>query len=305
MIIITTYYNRYNDKRFQDREKYLLETIRSIDKQPIKNIFHLIVDDGSNPDIRSFIDKSFLNPDKRTIIRREKKKNELLTSTNARNFGLNYILHSKRSRFSGHEYITFIDSDDLLVNLEDRCDYIVNNKPSFLYSNALLFFDTSEKGLLWEGLPPETDPANFWIKGRLPYPTMTWEISFLSKLYYYVKSKYGVEGPFDPNIGCGEDVDIALSSLEFARAQKKKISFLPEITAAYRIHTHSLATIRDPKKRKEEEDSVLTKHFGKDQLGLLHAQRLLLRPECYFGSLYPLRNLFEKKLNKSKILGEI
>jgi len=101
----------------------------------------------------------------------------------------------------------------------------------------------------------------------------------------YNRSVYNLSSFLDGNIGCGEDVDIALSSLELAKKLRLKTGYLKEITAEYRIHDLSLAEIRDQKERAHEENTVLRKHFGKVGTSLQHLKRLIARPECYFQSL--------------------
>lgn len=303
MIIITTYYNK--GQRFPNREKYLLETIKSIEEQSTKNILHIIVDDGSDRDLTKIIDKNLLNPQRRVIIRRKKKKNELLTSTNARNFGINFVLDNiHRDNIKNHKYITFVDSDDLLIDVKESHKLMEAEKPSVMYTNALIFFDSSNEAFLWEGLLPNSKPESFWIKGKLPYLTMSWDIDFIKELKEFRQKEYGFEGIFDPNIGCGEDVDIALSSIKYANINNKKVSFLPEITVAYRIHNQSLASTRSEKKRANEENSVLIRHFGEKRLVSLHLKRFISRPECYISSLYSIKNMLRKKYNKSDFISE-
>ena len=94
MIIITTYHEKQNDKRFLNRRRYLDETIKSIDNQQIESIFHILVDDGSDKEIFNYLFKKYNEPDKRIVLRREKKIDEPLTSTNARNFAINFCLNN-------------------------------------------------------------------------------------------------------------------------------------------------------------------------------------------------------------------
>lgn len=136
----------------------------------------------------------------------------------------------------------------------------------------------------------------------MPYPTMTWSFNFLKNLTVWVGEKYGVQGFFDPEIGCGEDVDVALSSFEYAFSENYKIHYLPEITAGYRLHELSLSAIRDQTTRTKEENTVLIRHFGRFMKVLLHMGRFIVRPECYISQLMSLKNKFRLKTNKNNYL---
>jgi len=305
MIIITTYHNRKNDHRFFNRRKYLEETIRSVDNQKVENIFHLIIDDGSTDDTYDVLHAKYATSNRRRVIRRNKGDDEVLTSTNARNFGINLCLESNFIEdidISEHEYITFIDSDDILIDLSARLNYAMKERCDFLYTDALLFFDDTDIAFKWNGIRSDLAYKNLWIYGKMPYPTMTWKVSFLRKLKQWTREKYNFDGPFDPHIGCGEDVDIALSSFECARYRGCKVGYLPKITAGYRIHNFSLATIRNQDKRSNEENTVLRRHYGNSTSHYLHLRRFVARPECYIPSLMIFKNLFRRRLSKSQFL---
>lgn len=297
MIIITTYHEKEGDPRFLNRRKYLDETIASIDKQIDVNMFHVLVDDGSDGSTFDYLFKKYNEPNKRLVLRREKSIGETLTSTNARNFAISFCLENKLLNIKDNDYITFIDSDDVLIDFKKRVDFLYKENPDFLYTDSILFFNNSDICYRWKCLSPDKSYDNFWVKGKMPYPTMTWKVSFLKKLKEYINKKYEVDGPFDPFIGCGEDVDVALSSFECAQDNGLKISHIPEITSGYRIHNHSLATIRNKSKRKKEEKSVIEKHFG-NKTNFLYLKRFLLRPECSLMFLMFIKNLFRKKLSK-------
>jgi len=307
MIIITTYHSRVNDQRFLKRKQYLEETIRSIDNQKLDNLFHLIVDDGSTDDIYNILRSRYTNDSRRCVVRREKNTNEPLTSTNARNFAINLCLESRSIGaidISKHKYIMFIDSDDVVIDLNKREKFLDENGSAFLYTDALLFFDDTDKAFFWSGIRAERAYKSFWVYGKMPYPTMTWRMDFLRELKNWININYHFDGPFDPRIGCGEDVDIALSTFECAQSKKYKIDYLPEITAGYRIHSSSLASIRNQATRASEENAVLKRHFGNTISAYLHLRRFFARPECYIPHLMRVKNIFRRKTSKTRFLSK-
>jgi len=308
MIIITPYYEEEENHNFSTRRKYLDETIESVDKQNRKDLLHVIVDDGSKSEYYKKLQKKYLNSQNRIIIRRERKKSDILTCTNALNFGLDYCF--KTDSFKGidigsHDIITFLHSDDLLIDVYKRLDMFNSGSYVFVYTDALIFFDDNDVAYKWGGIDGSIDKItnNMWVYGKLAYPTMTWKKDFLKELKTYNIQKYKLNYVLDPKVGCGEDVDLALSSLEFAKIKGCKIGYLKDFTAGYRIHNKSLASIRDQLQRASEENSVLIKHFGEVKSKVLHMRRMLARPECYFPFLMDIKVKFRKSFSKSRYLG--
>lgn len=301
VIIITTYHGSLEDARLSKRGQYLDELIASVDKAMDDRSLHIIVDDGSTDNVCE--ERKVLHQDntRRIFLRREKAEGEPLTSTNARNFAISMCLNG----IFGYDqkYITFVDSDDLLIDICTRTTLMESGKLDFLYSDALIFFNQTDVAYFWKGMEAHKHSTEraFWVSGRMPYPTMVWSIEFLRKVREFVKDKYGFIGPFDPTIGCGEDVDIALSSLECAN-DEHKIGYLSQVTVAYRIHDNSLASIRNGQERSREEHGVLVRHFGSRTAVLLHIRRFISRPECYIEYLWPLRNFVRKKTQKSRFV---
>lgn len=285
MIILTPVYIKNDDPRFKERMRYLGESISSVRKQKNPPI-QIIIDDGSSEE--SFAEIARTYKDSRTIVlRRERRARDLLTCANALNYGLNYVLSSEE--FSSDEYISFLHSDDILINLDKRVENMRREGTDFLYSDAIIFFDGNPEGILWEGLkkPKEIKPQDYWIHGKMPYLTMTWTKRFLLELSKFIAIKYNQRSLLDSQVGCGEDIDLALNSLEFLNNNGGNYEYLPEITAGYRIHANSLAEIRNKKTRKKEENFILEKHFGKSSLLSLHLLRGFYRPEEYFACLFP------------------
>jgi hypothetical protein len=303
MIIITAYHGRGDDPASERRRGYLRNTIRSVDAQSISALLHIIVDDGSTDGSCEEIKKHDAGLTPRVYLRREKQPGEDLSSTLARNFALAYCEEEKLISATGSaasRYVTFIDADDLVVSLGERLKAARQQHAAFVHSDCLIFFDDVERVYFWNGeaANPRRLRNRMWVWASMPYPTMTWRADFLLSLKAYVKKQYGVDGPFDPTIGCGEDVDIALSSLEHLSATFT-MAYVPMVTAAYRIHDSSLAAVRDGRTRRFEEESVLIRHFGPWQTKLMHVRRFLVRPECYVPSLWGLKNSLRRQTRKS------
>ncbi len=299
MIVLTPVYIKSGDSRFTQRKSYFEESMRSVRAQD-ESIRHIIIDDGSPKEsLQEIKDKS--TDCKTTFLRRERQPRDLLTCTNALNYGLDYVLSSRDVCLD--ESISFLHSDDLLINGMRRVQSLSQERSRFLYSDAVIFFDNNPEGIVWEGLKGINRGRlqDFWIRGRLPYPTMTWTKSLLLDLKEFILKKYGSPTILDPNVGCGENVDLALSTFEFLTQTEERYTYLPQITAGYRIHSESLAEIRDQKARREEENSVLVKHFGIRKLIPLHLQKFFCRPEEYLPFLFPLALKKRKKVNLEEL----
>ena len=112
-------------------EKYLLECLTSIKKQSYDKFEAILVDDGST-DNSAKICKSFVKDDSRFIYTR--KKNEGVSK--ARNYGIN---------ISKGEYITFVDSDDIIASdyLLDMVE-MISNKVSLVCSGVAFFKNSND-----------------------------------------------------------------------------------------------------------------------------------------------------------------
>jgi len=300
IIIITVYHGRKGDSRFNKREDYLVETIKSVNQQKMNNAYHLLIDDGSTDDAMTHMQEKFPANANRHYFKRPKRPGEPLSSTNARNFGIELCLSNviPHLTIAKNDYITFIDSDDVVINLNSRFDFLLKGNYRFGISDCLLLMNGESKARTWKGISGGTAQMQkkFWVHGILPYPTMTWRVDFLQALQKYILEQFERPGIFDPTIGCGEDVDVAYSSLKALTMSKSTVGYLPKITAGYRIHDTSLATIRNQVKRKYEENSVLKRHNGIVTTYILHLRRLTVRPECYFPYLYRFKNNSKSKV---------
>lgn len=302
MIILTPYYGRKNDPKFATRKKYLEETIQSVDKQSSVNFLHIIIDDGSSDGVYEELMDRYSNSNQRVVLRRNRLESDVLTCSNALNFGISKILESDKVEgrdLTLHSLVSVIHSDDIVINLADRKREMLDKRLSFLYTNAVIFFERNQPGLLWEGIDGKFSDVldNFWVMGRMPYPTMTWAKRFMREIIKSNLKLYGTNSFYDNSIGCGEDIDVAAKSLKLAQKIQDNPGYLPIITAGYRIHNNSLAEIRDAKERRDEENSVLLRHFGRTGRVMLHLKRLFKRPECYFSFMLNQAIKKKKKIN--------
>ncbi len=279
--IITPYYSKKGDQRFAKRKEYLYQTIKSVSSQDM-DLVHLIVDDGSDDGVVENLHDLFDDKRLKTIFRK-RRTGDILTCTNAINYGLEKILNCELGNI---DYITFLHSDDLVMDLASRIRYMGGKSLDFIYTDAIIFLDGKTQGIVWEGLTgsPNKVKEDLWPKGKMPYPTMTWSFDFVKLISEFNLFNYG-SSFFDNNIGCGEDVDIALTTLKLAVIKKKRVGYLKKLTAAYRIHNSSLAEIRNQEERRNEENKVIFKHFGASGYVLQNIKRFIYRPECYFPSL--------------------
>lgn len=304
MIIITPYHAKLSNPSFKNRQQYFLKTLESVNNCGLEKFIHIIVDDGSDDGFCADL-KTKDACNNRIWLFRSKKQGEILTCTNALNFGISY-LQEKYTLQELREYkcITFLHSDDLAINFPRREKVLTEGDADFVYTDALIFFNNAEYGFKWSGLSYGTkdQESRIWVEGKMPYPTMTWSIDMLLELIEYNSSKYNQCSLLDPNVGCGEDVDAAMTTLEFCKAKNKKVIYLEEITQGYRIHNESLAEIRDQAIRAEEENSVLVKHFGKLKAKYLHLQRFISRPAVYIPQLMKLQNSRKEKIEVEKYI---
>jgi len=285
MIVITPYYGDL-DEESGLREEYLSKTLCSVNRQ-CEDIHHIIVDDGSTDGVCS----SLSIGDCTTVVRRERDSSDKLTCSNAVNYGLKTVFQdsSLTTVRRNHDYLTVLHSDDLAYNLHLRSQFMDNNDIDFLYTDAELFTDNDE--WRWEGETADLPELRkrLWINGTMPYPTMTWRLNLLNELIKYTDQAYNMSGLYDPNIGSSEDVDVALTTLEFVNNTEYEMGYLSKVTAGYRLHRQGLAEIRSNLTRMQEESSVLVKHFGRIQAVTLHLRRIFVRPERYFPQFRKIR----------------
>lgn len=150
-------------------EKYIRETIRSVQNQTYENWEMLCIDDCS-PDNTADIVKEIQKQDQRVkYLKRDKNYG---TPAFGRNFGL--------EKAEG-EYITFLDHDDTFEpnKFAEMIQYMEDQKVDFLVSNIYLYSDLDQKneGMAWGNVLNFTQkdfvPRLLWRNFVPPNSTMT------------------------------------------------------------------------------------------------------------------------------------
>lgn len=115
-----------------NKENFLEEAINSVHSQTYKYWHLYIIDDNSNDNSQSIIDK-FKYKENTTIIKLKKNKGPSF----CRNLGM---------RISKSKYISFLDSDDLWFDqkLEKQICFMEKNKLNFTYTDYTPFFQKKE-----------------------------------------------------------------------------------------------------------------------------------------------------------------
>ena len=106
-------------------EEYLEKAIKSVIEQTEYNIEIILVNDGSNENIREICQK-YKEQDKRIKLINQKNQGESV----ARNVGIQYATTN---------YITFIDSDDYFEN--DMCKQVLEYMEKIEYDFDVIIFD--------------------------------------------------------------------------------------------------------------------------------------------------------------------
>jgi len=288
MLVVVTPYRDYDDSRSIRRSSLLARTVASVERQKVP-ILHVIVDDGSPVLAFNQIRRTYESRH-RIVVRREKPEREVASCCGALNFGFDFVLGGNLAQYGVTEsaFVTALHSDDLLIDSHLRMAPAASS--AFIYSDAGLLVEPEGNLWRWTSMcgSPRSVRRSLWVRAGMPYPTMTWRVEFLRHIRDYAVRTYGQSGVMDNRIGCGEDVDVALSSLECLIDLRYTATRVPSVTAIYRIRPDSLAATRPTDQRTQEERFVLRKHFGAAAL-LQRIARFAIRPECTFPALMPLR----------------
>ena len=244
----------------QTRVKYFEECLKSLAMQKGEYVA-VVVDDGSPKSevIRGIVDR-LGNANVRYVFR-EKGQEELHTSSNAVNYGIELLLDSSsgvlsRSELSSLASVCYLHSDDCLPNMTVSSRSVSTSTESFSYANMIVK-DAELNTLMM------AKPSKFSLRTGDGFTnhTLTWGIKFLKRVIEYNYNKYGYANIFDPNITCNEDRDASLSTFECAR----EIGVIGNnyrrmFTYIYRRQLDSITGIHGPELMKKYRDIVSEKH---------------------------------------------
>lgn len=154
-------------------EKYILETLNSLQQQDFPDWEAICVDDGSTDNSTRIIQEQSKN-DHRIILK--KRMSEQRGGSVCRNIGIN---------FAKGEFLIVLDSDDLLTPncLIQRLHYIKNSKFDFACFPVATFIDGTQN-YVKSDLINVTDYKYFFASSRAAWHTMStiWRTSFLRNI---------------------------------------------------------------------------------------------------------------------------
>lgn len=191
--------------------KYIGEALNSVFNQTFRSHESIVINDGS-PDTVEL--ERELHPFGANV---QYVKQENRGAAAARNTGL---------RCARGEYVAFLDADDRwLPNfLEEQVEFLKSNNADFVFSDAVLFGDTSLAGRTFMELdPPRSDVT--------PESLLAVEVTVLTSAVLARKKPIFDVGLFDERIKRGHDFEL------WFRLAKAGIRFAyqPRVLAEYRI----------------------------------------------------------------------
>ncbi len=241
------------------RVEALIRALNSVVSQDYPDFIWLIVDDGSSADFSNF--SSLANPlikvGKLVIIKRNKNSGEVGTASQARNFGLNYIIqHEEDTVFKNLQYLVFLDSDDEILDVSKRVELFLRKQNVVMATTSIErvhCFESKELVEIQKGLEDKLDIKAIWqdvyLRGY-PYVSTMWNWGFL-KTICLLHNKSGKDfGLFDTNIIYGEDRGAIWMAFKYAINCGYKVINDPKIIS-YKYYwnsdSESVMVDKDPK----------------------------------------------------------
>ncbi|HKS21229.1 MAG TPA: glycosyltransferase [Thermoanaerobaculia bacterium] len=224
----------YVSPEFPSRLTLFDRCVSSVHKLPSAHL-HVIVDDGSpDPDGIQRVLKKY---DDRRIryLRRERKKSDLKTASNALNFGIDAVL-------KGHETIaavTPLHSDDLMFDIASRANAL---EPADVGA-ALgpIAIDRQRRRIIHQ--PDFSLSARDYVaRGIAPYPvsSIMWKPEVLAGMKTYNQETLRIDGVYHPDFVNVEDVLVAKLTALYLCNAGLRIAVSEELSMAYRDHDDSL-----------------------------------------------------------------
>ena len=193
---------------------------------------HIIVDDGS-PDPEG-IQRVVRKYDDRRIryLRRERKKTDLQTASNALNCGIDAVLGGQYEAVSA---VTPLHSDDVMCDVSSRANAL--EAPDVGAALGKIAIRRNRKITIHE---PDfaMGPQDYVARGIAPYPvgSIMWKPSTLAGMKAYNK----FDGVYHPRFLNVEDVLVAKLTALYLRDARLRIAVSEEISMIYRHHGDSL-----------------------------------------------------------------
>ena len=221
---------------------------------------HIVVDDGS-PDpggIRRVLKKY----DDRRIryLRRERKKTDLKTASNALNFGIDAVLegHERIPEYKSISSVTPLHSDDLMYDVSSRARSL---EPAGVGA-ALGKIAVCRDGRTAIHEPNFTMRARDYVtRGIAPYPvgSIMWKPSALEGMKKYNQEKLPrnqrFDGVYHPDFVNVEDVLVTKLTALYLCKTDLRIAVSEKISMAYHHHEDSLRGYhQDPLRGKTRQD---------------------------------------------------
>ena len=220
-LIIFLYWKKINQKisiiiPTYNRAHTIIDSIKSVLNQTIKNLEIIVVDDGSIDNTKEKIDKI---KDKRL---RYIKLDNNTGGSNARNIGI---------KNANGQYISFQDSDDIFYpeKLERQFKNMINEKSDFDFCKINVIYNSTYSYII----PNEMQEKSI-LKGEIINELIS-RGNFISTQSILIKSKIMKEHLFDPQMPRLQDYDMILSMIS-----KVKISYTKEVLADLRLQNDSL-----------------------------------------------------------------
>jgi len=199
-----------------NREKLIVDSIKSVLNQTYKNLEVIIIDDGSEDNTKQVINK--IQDNRIKYIKLEKNGG----AGKARNIGIKNAVG---------QYISFQDSDDILYpyKLEKQLNNIINKNSNLDFCKIKVIFNSSYNFYY----PNERQEKNV-LKGNI-FNELLSNGNFISTQAILVKTKFIKKYYFDPNIPRLQDYDLILRMIP-----KVKISYTKDVLLDLIIHNDSI-----------------------------------------------------------------
>jgi glycosyltransferase involved in cell wall biosynthesis len=242
-----------------ERLKYFNDCLKSITRQQYPTIT-IVVDDGSPKfdDVKQIFENN--NNGSLRLVQRTRHPNDKKTASNAINYGIEKILsnsdeiltHSEMGKIKG---ICYLHSDDMFTktSIEQRMNALKDK--SVVYSN-LFRIDSQSKPISKYGCGKKILVSCH----TFPHHSTMWHIDFLKELKSYIHQKFNQPGLFDKNLCAGEDRDVTLNTIRFAKKNNYPIIFIDGPTYLYRDQKDSITCLMSQKQKSQDAKRINQKH---------------------------------------------